>query len=220
MLPPAHLTPALRLGHGDAALNRSISEPPPQPPCRSPLSRRHQRGSQPCAAPSPPCPVSPQGCAAELWGGKRCDFMARLSLRSGPPPCHAAPADRAWRHGHRALVASPSLHAAPQEPGEMLPLQSVPCFGTGVQRDPSKGCPEVPPVTAQPRGPAARAHSSPSGTSPPSRTERFVATPSPAKKRTTSVSTTGSGAGLGVRRRGGRPCPRQQRAQAVSPSTG
>lgn len=56
-------------------------------------------------------------------------------------------------HRHGVLVFSPDPHAGPREPGEMLPLQSVPCLGAEVQKDPevTQRC-LPPPLSHGPRG--------------------------------------------------------------------
>lgn len=152
----------------------------------------------PRAVPNPWCPVSQQ-CFGVLRG-KLCGFLARPSLGPCSPcpsrsprselstnlpisrqePCASVLACPVWRSpgGWDDVFpgkGAPSQSLAPRGPFERLP------------RDTSHGC--------RPAGAAAASLSSPSpaGTSPPSRTERSAATPSPAKKRTTSVSAGASG---------------------------
>lgn len=108
-------------------------------------------------------------------------------------PCHTAPPRPPLPLRHGAMVPSPDPHAAPGQPGELLSPQCALSQSQGPKR-PFKGCLGMSPMaTPHSSESAACTCSLPTGTSPPSRTERSVAIPSPAKKRTTLVSAVGWG---------------------------
>lgn len=172
-------------GIWDAALTPSISSP----------SATSQSTSGPWAPVQLPCCSqnlpAPSGCRAGgtygiWWPGSPWDRV--------PPALSHSP------HPRPPMVPSPGPHPAPGEPGELLPLHCALSQRQSPNR-PFRGCPGVSPMaTPHSSEAAASTCSLPTGTSLPSRTERSVAIPSPAKKRTTLVSAVGWG-------HGGQPVP-------------
>lgn len=183
---------------GSGMLHWLTAFPPLQPPLRAPLA------TGTCAAPTLPALCrsqnlpAPSGCRAGepygiWWPGSLWDGVCPALSHSPPTSDHPCPSGmERW--------CPPLTHVQLLESlGSCCPF-SVLC-----PKRPFKGCPVSPMATPHSSESAGSTCSFPTGTSPPSRTERSVAIPSPAKKRTTSVSAVGWGGVGGV---GGSPCPR------------